>query len=99
MAGPSNRSPIAITDSGAGFEPLCDALRLRVVAGDHVGRQAVVAVVGEVDGLLQRGQHLARAGEAAHGELLARERLLQHEADGLVVVNDPDGFHAWACPG
>ena len=33
------------------------------------------------------------------GELLARQRLLQHEADGLVVVNDPDGFHASVAPG
>jgi hypothetical protein len=44
--------------------------------------------------VVQRGQHLARIGEAAHLQLLARERLLQHEADRVVVVDDPDGFHA-----
>ena len=44
--------------------------------------------------VLHGGQHVARVGEAAHGQFLARQCLLQHEADGLVVVNDPDGFHA-----
>jgi predicted protein tyrosine phosphatase len=49
---------------------------------------------------VQRGQHLACAGEAAHRELLARQRLLEHEADRVVVVDDPDGFHAFrACAG
>jgi hypothetical protein len=33
------------------------------------------------------------------GELLARQRLLEHEADGLVVVDDPDGFHGGWPPG
>ena len=27
-------------------------------------------------------------------KLFALQRLLQHEADGLIVVDDPDGFHA-----
>src|SRR5206468_6427521 len=31
--------------------------------------------------------------EAAHGELLARQSLLAHEADRLIVVDDPDGLH------
>jgi hypothetical protein len=43
----------------------------------------------------QRGHDVAAAAEAAHGELLAAERLLEDEADGLVVVDDPDGLHGW----
>ena len=42
----------------------------------------------------ERGEHVPRVGEAAHRQIFARQRLLQHEADGLVVVNDPDWFHA-----
>jgi len=44
--------------------------------------------------VFQRLEHLARAGEAAHAEALALQRLFQHESNGLVVVDDPDGFHA-----
>jgi hypothetical protein len=43
--------------------------------------------------VVQRDQHVLGIGEAAHLEVLAGQRLLQHEADGLVVVNDPDRFH------
>ena len=32
------------------------------------------------------------------GEVFARQRLLQHEADGLVIVDDPDRFHAVLWP-
>ena len=35
--------------------------------------------------------------DKTYREFFARQRLLQHEADGLVVVNDPDGFHALPC--
>ena len=49
---------------------------------------------------VQRVQHLARAGEAAHRELFAGQCLFEHEADRVVVVDDPDGFHAFgACDG
>ena len=44
--------------------------------------------------VVERRQHVARVGEAADREVLARQRLLEHEADRLVVVDDPDGFHA-----
>jgi hypothetical protein len=44
--------------------------------------------------VLERREHVARVREAADGELLARQRLLEHEADRLVVVDDPDGLHA-----
>ena len=42
---------------------------------------------------VERSQHVASAAEAAHRELLAGERLFEHEADRLIVVDDPDGFH------
>ena len=39
-------------------------------------------------------KHVTRVGEAAHRQLPSRaKRLFEHKADGLVVVNDPDGFH------
>jgi hypothetical protein len=38
----------------------------------------------------QRGAHLAGAGEAAHGQALAGQGLLQHEANRVVVVYNPD---------
>src|SRR5690606_24019020 len=44
--------------------------------------------------VIERHQHVTRVGEAAHGKFLARQCLLEHKSDGLVVVNDPDGFHA-----
>ena len=62
-----------------------EALRIRHadVADQHQG----LAILG---GLVECGQHLAGAREARHGKLVARQRLLQHEADGLVVIHDPD---------
>ena len=39
------------------------------------------------------GQHLARGGKAAHRELFACQRLLQHEAYRVVVIDDPDLKH------
>src|SRR6185369_170489 len=62
-------------------------------------RSARHADVGHQDlrlAVLERGQDIARVREAAHRELLAGERLLEHEADRLVVVHDPDRFHP--CP-
>ena len=47
-----------------------------------------------VAGVIEGGNHLLRMGEAAGGQFLARQRLLQHKPDGLVVIHDPDGFHA-----
>ena len=44
----------------------------------------------------QRLQHLARVDEAAGGQRLTLERFLQHKADGLVIVNDPDRLHGAA---
>ena len=43
----------------------------------------------------QRRQHLARIGEAARRQVLAHQRFLEHEADGLVIVNDPDRLHVF----
>ena len=43
---------------------------------------------------VERRHHVARVREAADRVFLARQRPLQYEADRLVVVNDPDGFHA-----
>ena len=43
--------------------------------------------------VFERGEHVARVGEAAHGELLAGEGFLEHPADRLIVVNDPDRLH------
>jgi uncharacterized protein YoaH (UPF0181 family) len=57
------------------------------VADQHLRLVAVV----------QRRHDVAGVGEAAHRELLARERLLEHEADRLIVIDDPDGFHAGRC--
>jgi hypothetical protein len=72
--------------------------------GLHLAQQVDARPTGHADVgdqhlrlvVVQRGQHVARVAEAAGGELLARQRLLQHESDGLVVVYDPDGFHAAA---
>ena len=44
--------------------------------------------------IVERDQHVARIGEAADREVFASQRLFQHETDGLVVVNDPDGLHS-----
>jgi hypothetical protein len=44
----------------------------------------------------QGADDIAGVGEAAHGELLACKGLLQDEADRLIVVDDPDVFHASA---
>jgi hypothetical protein len=38
-------------------------------------------------------QHFAGVGEAARRQVLAHQRLFEHEADGLVIVNDPDRLH------
>ena len=67
---------------------LAEQLDARAARHADVGHQHLRLVV------VERGQHVARVGEAAHRELLARQRLLEHEADRLVVVDDPDGFHA-----
>jgi len=72
------------------------------VLGLDLGEQVDAGPAGHADVahqhlrsiVFQCRQHVARVGEAAHGQFLAGQRLLQHEADGLVVVNDPDGFHA-----
>jgi hypothetical protein len=45
---------------------------------------------------LQRGAARRGCWRSCAPATLARQRLLEHEADGLVVVNDPDGFHAAA---
>jgi hypothetical protein len=47
---------------------------------------------------VQRLQHLARVGEAARRQVLAHQRFFEHEADGLVIVNDPDRLHVFPSP-
>ena len=42
----------------------------------------------------QRVERLLRGAEGAVRDALARERLLEHPADGAVVVDDPDRVHA-----
>ncbi|MNC86188.1 hypothetical protein D3C83_18260 [compost metagenome] len=41
----------------------------------------------------KRVERLLRRGERVEVDALARERLLDHPADGAVVVDDPDRFH------
>jgi hypothetical protein len=54
-------------------------------------RMSLTRICGPLVGAgFQRGQHFAGVGEAARGQVFAQQRLLQHEADGLVIVNDPD---------
>jgi hypothetical protein len=68
----------------------------------HLRQQLDAAAAGHADVahqhlrrvVLQRLHHLLGVGEGAHTVLLARQRLLEHESDGLIVVDDPDGFHA-----
>ena len=43
--------------------------------------------------LRQGVEHLARVGEAARGQVFARQRLLEHEADRGVVIYYPDRLH------
>jgi hypothetical protein len=43
-------------------------------------------------------EHFARVGEAAGGKVLAQQGLLQHEADGLVIINYPDRLHGAGVP-
>jgi hypothetical protein len=72
------------------------------VAFLHLGQQVDAAAAGHADVadqhlwciVFQRLQYLTRAGEAARLEVFPCQRLLEHEADGVVVVNDPDRFHA-----
>jgi hypothetical protein len=79
--------------------------RQRRLAALDLGQQLDATAAGHADVAdqhlrrvagVQRGQQLARVGEQAHRQLLALQRALQHEADGLVVVDDPDGFHVWS---
>jgi hypothetical protein len=60
----------------------------------HQDLRALLFVVG---GKFEGGQHLARVGEAARGQVFAQQGLLQHEADRLVVINYPDRLHASPC--
>jgi hypothetical protein len=62
-------------------------LDARAAGHPDVGHQHLRRLV------LERREHVARVGEAAHREFLARQRLLEDEADRLVVVDDPDGLH------
>ena len=41
----------------------------------------------------QRGQGILGGGEGAELDLFPRQRLFEHPADGVVIVDDPDGFH------
>ena len=61
------------------------------VADQHLG--AAVVAAG-----LQRLQHLARVDETAGGKAVARQGLLQHEADRLVIINYPDRLHGAGVP-
>jgi hypothetical protein len=70
------------------FADLAQQVDARAAGHANVGHEHLRLVV------VERGEHVARVGEAAHRELFACQGLFQHEADGLVVVNDPDGFHA-----
>jgi len=65
------------------------AARHADVAHQHL--RATLAVVG-----IERLQHIARTREAARGQAFALQGLLQHEADGLVIVSDPDRLHQQA---
>ena len=58
------------------------------VADQHL-RAQFIRVVG------QCGQHILRIGKTAGGQVFTQQRLFQHKADGLIVINDPDGFHAY----
>ena len=83
-------------ESGAGKElvaraQLLQELQTRAAGHAYVADQRRRA---RLAGLGQRVQHLARLGEAARGQVFARQRLFQHEADGGVVVHDPDRLHA-----
>ena len=42
---------------------------------------------------VERLQHFAWTGEAARGQVLAQQRFFKHEANGLVVVHNPNRFH------
>ena len=41
----------------------------------------------------QRRQYIARIGKAAGRQVLPQQCLLQHEADGLVIIYDPNRLH------
>ena len=46
-------------------------------------------------GAVQRGQRILGRGEALELDVLSRERLFEHPADRLVVIDDPDRFHGF----
>ena len=43
-------------------------------------------------------QNIARIGKTAAGHLFAQQRFFQHEANGLVIIYDPNGLHYVVLP-
>ena len=58
------------------------------VTHQHLGAHVITAVI-------ERGQHLLRVDETAGGQALAQQCFFKNETDGLIVIHDPDGFHAF----
>ena len=46
---------------------------------------------------VQRLQDLARVGETARGQAFTQQCFLKHEANGLVIIYDPDRLHGRTC--
>ena len=62
-------------------------LQPRQAGHAHVGDQHLRRAAGE------RIERFLRGGERAERDALAAQRLLDHPADGAIVVDDPDRFH------
>jgi hypothetical protein len=81
--------------AGQLFLDLAQQVQARAPRHADVADQDLRAVLV---GGFQRLEHFAGVGEAAGGKVIAQQGLLQHEADGLVIINDPDRLHGAGVP-
>ena len=78
--------------AGQFFLDAFEQVQARAARHADVAHQDLRAVF--VGGYGQCGQYFARVGEAAGGQAFAQQSFFQNEPDGLVIVNEPNRFHA-----